>query len=150
MILNILLINILYYFNSPYVIILVRIRPVGKCAVPWAWCRALQIVWHCLIPLPLFSLNYNDFKNLILAWMLYSASWAAPLSDFHGLHWSVSGFGAEGGVWSWLTKQICEASSWQYTSSDLKRDTASDICFKGITALSLFELNTGLCLYFFD
>lgn len=110
-------------------------------------CRALEIGWCCLIPRPLFSRIYRDFRNQILAWMPWSAWWTIPCTDCHGPCRSISGCGADSSV---LNKQICKASSWQSTSSDLKHDTAWDICFKGITAPSLFELNTRLCLYFFD
>lgn len=64
-------------------------------------CRALEIGWCCLIPRPLFSRIYRDFRNQILAWMPWSAWWTIPCTDCHGPCRSISGCGADSSVLSW-------------------------------------------------
>lgn len=89
--------------------------------VRWAWYGTT--LWNSMVlsnSFPLFSLIYKDLTNLILAWIPWSASRAAPFSNFNRPRWSMSGFGADSSFLSWFSKQICKASSWQYTSSDLR------------------------------
>lgn len=117
--------------------------------VRWAWYGTT--LWNSVVlsnSLSLFSLIYKDRANLILAWIPWSASWAAPFSNFNRPRWSMSGFGADIVFWAGSTNR--SARLLLDTIPALIWDTALDICFKGLTTLSLLELSTRICLYFCD